>query len=178
VSAQRHERRALWTKRAVRAARFLLVAGLLFALWLFLRGRDTVTLDPKDSSMDPPFPAESTLLVERLDADAPLERGTYVLYRVRGQPFDRVGAVRGLPGDEVGSRDGLLTVNGEWVGPLRIPGEAMGTVPPDRVFILVTNPMAANPRASDPSRTRYLDSRELGFIPREDVKAVLRTRLR
>jgi signal peptidase I len=153
----------------IRAARLLLVAGVLVTLWLFLRGRGTVTIPEDDSSMEPTFPAGSTLMAESLDAGAPVERGTHVLFRARyeGKEYERIGTVRGLPGDEVGARDGLLTVNGEWVGPLKLPGEAMGVVPPGHLLILASNPMAR----------RYLDSRNLGFVPRADVKAVVQARV-
>jgi hypothetical protein len=42
----------------------------------------------------------------------------------------------------------------------------MGTVPPGKVLILATNP----------AETRYPDSRVLGFIPRENLQAIIRFR--
>ena len=84
-----------------------------------------------------------------------------------GTTYARFGRIRGLPGDEVGAREGRLTVNGEPIGPIPIPGEPMGTVPPGKVLILATNP----------AETRYPDSRVLGFIPRANLRAVIRYRI-
>ena len=101
-----------------------------------------------------------------IDADDDLERGTDVVYAMEyeGAMRARFGRVRALPGDEVGfDSEGRITVNGEAVGPIAVRGTVGGRVPEGKVFILVVNPQ----------ETTYPDSRELGFIDREDVRAVI-----
>ncbi|MHC4973563.1 MAG: S26 family signal peptidase [Planctomycetota bacterium] len=149
--------------------RILLLAGIVVTLGLFLRGSEKFTIPQADESLYPRFPGGSTVVVEELDADEPLQRGIDVVYAMEkdGTDYARFGRIRGLPGDEIGAQDGRLTVNGEPIGPIPMPGSPMGTVPEGKVFILAINP----------AETRYPDSRELGFIPRERLRAVIRYRI-
>jgi signal peptidase I len=146
-----------------RATRFLILLGIVVAVAMFLRRHDRMKIPAADQSMDPTYPGGTTVLVDDLAPDAPLDRGTDVVYTVEhdGTTYARYGRVQGLPGDEVGARDGRLTVNGEPVGPAPIPGEPMGRVPEGKVLILAINP----------AETRYKDSRSLSFIPRGTVIA-------
>lgn len=156
-------------KKLLRVARFavLLAAVLLVAFWI--RGKHTYTLPPTDQSLDPAYPGGSRVLVQDLAPDAPLERGTDVVYVMEkdGVEYARFGRVRGLPGDAIGAQDGKLTVNGEPIGPLPLPGELLGRVPEGHVCILAVNPL----------EHRYPDSRTLGFVPREKVRARILFRL-
>ena len=159
------------SQRAVlRVARIVLFGGALVAVWFFWSGRETLTIPADDGSMAPTFPGGSRVVVEYLDGEAELERGMDVVYLSRDGDVlrARFGRIRALPGDEVGAADGLLTVNGEPIRPMKLPGEAMGPVPPGHVCILALNPLEG----------RYPDSRRLGFIPRADVKARIRAVVR
>ena len=152
---------------ALRAARFLLLLGAVVAVGLFVRSCERLQIPAGDQSMDPTYPGGTKIIVERLAPDAPLERGADVVYEqeIDGKKYARFGRVQGVPGDDIGARDGRLTVNGEPIAPIPIPGEAKGRVPEGTLFILAINP----------AETRYEDSRILGFIPRERVKAVIKT---
>jgi signal peptidase I len=155
------------TQRVLRIARLVLLLGVAIALATLWRSCDRMRIPDADQSMHPTYPGGSVLVVEDLAPDAPLERGTDVVYAVEidGQTYARFGRVRGLPGDVVGVKDSRLTVNGEPAG--AIPGEPMGEVPEGTVLILAINPL----------EIRYPDSRKLGFIPRKQVVAVIRTKL-
>jgi signal peptidase I len=155
------------TQRVLRIARLVLLLGVAITLAAFWRSCHRVRIPDADQSMYPTYPGGSVLIVEDLEPDAPLERGTDVMYAVEidGKGYERFGRVRGLPGDIVGVKDGRLTVNGDPVG--AIPGEPMGEVPEGTVLILAINPL----------EIRYPDSRKLSFIPRERVVAVIRTKL-
>jgi hypothetical protein len=142
-----------------RAARFLILLGVVVAAAMFLRRHESLTIPAADQSMDPTYPGGTKLIIEDLAPDAPLARGADVVYTV-----DRDGTTYARPGDEVGAKDGRLTVNGEPVGPASMPGTAMGRVREGTVLILAINP----------AETRYPDSRTLGFIPRERVVARIR----
>jgi len=156
-------------RRFLRPARFLILLGVVLVVAFFVRNYERIEIPAADQSMDPTYPGGSTVLVEKIDADAPLARGTDVVYtwEADGKTYARFGRVRALPGDVVGAREGLLTVNGEPVGPLPIPGEPMGEVPEGHVLILAVNP----------AETRYKDSRELDFIPRERIVGILKARV-
>lgn len=151
---------------ALRATRFLILLGAVVLAAMFFRGCEKLTIPAQDQSMDPTYPGGTTVFVENLSGKDPLARGADVVYTVEhdGTTYARFGRVQGLPGDEVGARDGRLTVNGEPVGPMPIPGKAMGRVPEGTVLILAINP----------TETRYKDSRELGFIPRSRVVGAVR----
>jgi type IV secretory pathway protease TraF len=93
-----------------------------------------------------------------------------VVYLVHsnGNKRAQFGRVRGLPGDVIGAEDGHLTVNGELIArPSRVPGEALGEVPPGHVCVLA---VCARPDVAP-------DSRAFGFLPREDIKAIIRYRI-
>ncbi|MHC4550367.1 MAG: S26 family signal peptidase [Planctomycetota bacterium] len=156
-------------KTVLRVARLALLLGIVLAVAFFVRGNPRLTIPEHDQSMDPRFPGGSTVVVEELEADAPVPRGADVVYAMEkdGVTYARFGRVQGLAGDVIGARDGRLTVNGERVGPLSIPGAALGEVPPGKVFILALNPLEKT----------YPDSRVLGFIPREDLRAIIRYRI-
>lgn len=158
-------------KKIYRVLRVALLAAIVVSAALLWNqtGGARFTIPRADGSLYPRFPGGSTVVVEELEPDAPLERDWDVVYAMKkdGTDYARFGRVRGLPGDEIGALDGKLTVNGELIGPIPIPGKAMGTVPPGQVLILAINP----------AETRYPDSRELGFIPRDRVRAVIRYRI-
>jgi type IV secretory pathway protease TraF len=103
--------------------------------------------------------------VRRIDPDEPLEIGTNVVFKVEveGKRYDRLGRIRGVAGDEAGAKDGFVTVNGEFVGPLKLRGPSMGTVPEGHLLILAT---------SD-TNTAGLDSRAFGFISRDRVWGII-----
>ena len=158
-------------KQVLRVARFALLAGVVMMLAFWKRGNPTLTIPDGDQSMDPTYPGGSTVVFEEIDPDEPLERGTDVIYVMErdGVSYARFGRVRGLPGDVIGATEkGRITVNGEPVGPVPIPGKPMGEVPPGTVYILAVNP----------TESRYPDSRQLGFIPRDRVHARIKYRLR
>jgi signal peptidase I len=149
----------------LRVVRFALLLGAVVVAALFFRTWDRRTIPATDQSMDPTYPGGTRVMTRALAPEAPLDRGTDVVYRWRkdGTTYERFGRVQAIPGDEVGAKDGRLTVNGEPVGPIPIPGEPKGRVPEGTVFILAINP----------AETRYPDSRTIGFIPRADVLRVI-----
>jgi len=157
-------------KTVLRVVRLLVFGGALFLVWNFMRDREKLTIPADDESLAPTYPGGSTVVVQYLHEDAALERGTDVVYLSRDGDVTRArfGRAQGLPGDVVGAEDGLLTVNGEPLRPMKLPGEPLGTVPPGHVLVLAINPFEG----------RYPDSRRLGFIPRADVKARIRARVR
>jgi hypothetical protein len=154
----------------LRVVRFAILAGVVVAAAMFLRAWDRRTIPASDQSMDPTYPGGTRVMTKPLAPGAPLDRGTDVVYRMEkdGVFYERFGRVRALPGDEVGAKDGMLTVNGDPIGPIQVPGEPMGRVPEGSVVILAINPL----------ETRYPDSRKLGFIRREDVLRVIRAGMR
>jgi len=157
-------------RRAIlRIARFLLLLSIALAAAYAIRTFGMEMIPDVDPSLDPTYPPGSRLVYRRVDADEKIERGTDVLYAMEkdGVAYARFGRLQGLPGDEIGAEGGFLTVNGELVGPFRIPGRPMGRVPAGKVFVL----------ALRPSRSNYPDSRQLGFIDREDVQGVILFRL-
>jgi len=157
-------------KTVLRVVRIVVFGAALYLVWDFMRDREKLTLPDNDASMEPTYPAGSTVVVQYLDEDAAIDRGTDVVYLSRDGDVTRArfGRIQGLPGDVVGAEEGLLTVNGEPLKPMKMPGEALGTVPPGHVLVLAINPF----------EERYPDSRRLGFIPRADVKARIRARVR
>lgn len=156
-------------RKIQRAFRFIVFAAVAVTVGLFLRGNERYEIPPGDPSLEPFFPGGTRVLVDEVDPEDPLELGWDVVYAMErdGQQFARYGRVRGLPGDRVGTEGGRLTVNGTAIGPFPIAGRAMGVVPEGRVLIL-----AVTDRVSG-----YPDSRELGFIPREDVRAVIKAKV-
>jgi len=150
----------------LRAARVAILLGVVLTLALFFRRHSTLTIPAADTSMEPTFPAGSKVLLDKLDEDDPIERGMDVVYSMRRGETDyaRYGRVQGLPGDVVGAQGGYLTVNGVPVGPPRIPGKALGRIPPGEYLILAINP----------GEGVYHDSRKEGFIPRERIRARIR----
>jgi hypothetical protein len=155
-----------------RAVRFVILLAIVLMAGYVFRNYERNRIPEADQSLSPLYPGGSRVLCELLDGDDPLERGMDVVYAMEaahpgtGEParFARFGRIRGLPGDDIGvDAEGLLTVNGERIGPINMRGEPLGRVPPDRLFILAINPQETG--------TLYVDSRRLGFIPREDVRA-------
>jgi len=155
-------------RAVIRAARIVILLGVVLTVALFLRGHSTLTIPPGDTSMEPTYPAGSKVILDNLDEDDPIERGMDVVYSMDldGVSYARFGRVQGLPGDVVGVAQGHLAVNGALVGPARIPGpsKAVGRVPPGEYLVLAINP----------GEGAYKDSRELGFIPRERIRARIR----
>jgi hypothetical protein len=151
----------------LRVVRLLLLLGAVITVATILRGCERLTIPEQDRSMDPTYPGGTTVYVEVLSPEAPLDRGMDVVYEqeVDGTRYARFGRVQGVPGDDVGERDGRLTVNGEPVGPAPMPGKAMGRVPEGALLILAINP----------AETRYQDSRALSFIPRARVRGRIKT---
>ena len=156
-------------KTILRIARFVILLGLVLLLAFVVRTYGKEQLPERDESLDPTYPGGSRVIVEVIPADVPLQRGEDVVYawEIDGVEYARFGRIRGLPGDVVGAREGKITVNGELVGPINLGGEAMGEVPPGKVFILAINPL----------ETLYQDSRKLGFIDRAQVRSRIRFRL-
>jgi len=149
-----------------RGVRFAVYAGIAVLVGLSVRGCERFTIPAGDQSLAPSHPGGSRVVCRRIDADYPLERDTDVVYEMQfeGLRRARFGRVRGLPGDELGTnQEGRITVNGEPIGPIAVRGPAMGRVPEGKVFILVVNPQ----------ETTYPDSRDLGFIDRGDVRALI-----
>jgi signal peptidase I len=163
--------------RILRIARFAILLGIVVYLAMFLRRWEVQRIPPQDQSMYPSYAGGIRVIAERLAPGAPLDRGTDVIYTMEqdGTTYARFGRVQAIPGDEVGAKDGRITVNGAPVGPIAISGDAIGkerpigngravAVPEGRVLILAINA----------AETRYPDSRKLGFIPRGDVRSVIR----
>jgi len=146
--------------------RFGLLAGavLTFALWM--RSTDRYRIPDTDESLAPFYGGGSTLITEPIGPRDDLPRGADVVYWMEqeGVRYARFGRVSGLPGDRVESREGRLWVNGE---ALSVGGDMEGTVPPGRLLILAVNPL----------ETRYPDSRRLGYIPRDQVQAIIKAAL-
>ncbi len=152
-------------KKILRVVRLvlLLAAGVLVAF--FMRRHPRFTIPENDASLEPSFSGGTTLIVRRVDEDDEIARGDNIVYEMEqdGTRYARFGRVQALPGDIVDARDGHIIVNGEPIEPLPMPGAAAGPVPPKHVYVLATNPVERN----------YKDSRELGFIARDKVRAVI-----
>lgn len=157
-------------RKILRIVRFAILLGAVLVAASFFRNWDRRTIPAADQSMHPTYPGGMRVMTEPLAPEAPLDRGTDVVYIMRrdGTSYERFGRVQALPGDDVGASDGLLTVNGTPVGPIPIPGEAMGRVPEGTVLILAINPL----------ERIYPDSRKLSFIPRGDVVRLIRAGMR
>ena len=156
-------------RRIVRPLRFVLMAAIVIMIGLFVRERmrhEALTVPDHNQSMFPKYPAGTRVSAENIDDDYPLEIGMDLLYEVDGTGY--LGRLQGMGGDDVGIDDeGRITVNGERVGPIPIPGAPLGKVPEGKLFLLVLNPAPDVPP----------DSRTFGFIPREDVLAIIRHRI-
>jgi len=157
-------------RKLQRLVRFLIFAGIAVALGWVARSYGTQRIPAGDQSLEPRYPAGSRVVYREVDADDALPRGADVIWTMRRDDttYARFGCVRGLPGDVIGSRDGVLTVNGEPIGPVALRGEALGTVPEGEVCILALSPM---------THSLYVDSRTIGFVPRADVLGIIRFRL-
>jgi signal peptidase I len=156
-------------RRVLRVTRFALFGAALVMVALFLRKRETITIPANDYSLWPTYGPGSTLVLERIDEDHALSRDVDVVYLTHPDGGERAhfGRVRGLPGDVIGARDGYLTRNDEPIGPIRIPGESLGEVPDGMVCVLAVN-----------ARTEVApDSRRIGFLPRADIKAIIRYKI-
>jgi len=156
-------------KKILRAVRFALIAVMVVMLALFLRGHQKMTIPEGDQSLSPTYPGGSLLYVQPVEDDDPLEREMDVVYvqHKEGVDYARYGRIRGLAGDEIGAESGRVTVNGELVGPIRIPGKPAGVVPDGHLYILAVNP----------GELRYPDSRVLGFVARSDIEAIILSRI-
>jgi signal peptidase I len=157
-------------RKVLRFVRLGLVGAALVMVALFVRDRETITIPANDYSLWPTHGPGTKLVLKRIEPDEELARGVDVVYLVRpdGKERAQFGRVRGLPGDVIGAKDGYLTVNGKLINrPSRVPGEALGEVPPGKVCVL----------AVGARRDVAPDSRALGFLPREDIKAIIRYRI-
>lgn len=152
-------------RRIRRLVRFLILAALVVLVALTFRNYSVKTIPARDNSLDPTYPGGSRVVVRWIDEDDDLSRGADVVYAMErdGVVYARYGRLYGLPGDLVESVDGRIHVNGE-ATPVR--GEAAGTVPPGTAYILATNPF----------ESRYVDSRQLGFISRDAVRGIILAR--
>jgi len=157
------------SRRTRRAVRFAVLLAIALAAAYVVRSFEIYRIPPvaggrADQSLSPLYKGGSQVVCEILDADDPLERGMDAVYAMywEGELRARFGRVRALPGDVVGTDDeGMLTVNGERIGPINMRGEPAGEVPEGKVYILAINPQ----------ETLFPDSRKLGFIDRENVRA-------
>ena len=151
-------------KSIQRAVRFVVLLAVFVMLGFLVRGCERFRIPDADQSMSPVYPGGSRVVCRLLDEDDELERGMDVVYAMewKGQLTARYGRVRALPGDRIGAdAQGMLTVNGEKIGPINVRGKPLGRVPDGKLFILAVNPQ----------ETLYPDSRRLGFIERKDVRA-------
>ncbi|MHC4941089.1 MAG: S26 family signal peptidase [Planctomycetota bacterium] len=156
-------------KSLQRFVRFAVLLAVVLMLGFVMRRCERFRIPDPDQSMSPVYPGGSRVVCEILDDEDPLQRGMDVVYAMewQGQPRARFGRVRALPGDDVGvDAQGMLTVNGERIGPINVRGKPMGKVPAGTVYILAVNPQ----------ETLYPDSRKLGFIQRKDVRARIMAR--
>lgn len=153
-----------------RGVRFVILLAVVLTMGTFLNRCEQYRIPEPDQSLAPTYNGGSRVICEVLDPDEELARGMDVVYAVHieGTTYARFGRVRGLPGDTIEvDADGLLTCNGERIGPIALRGDPMGVVPPDRVLVLAVNPQEVT----------YPDSRALGFIPRADVKGRIVARM-
>ena len=148
-----------------RWVRLAVLTGCILMVALFLRDHESFTIPDEDQSLAPIYPGGSRLHVQEVEADDPLEVGLEVVYEQQkdGTAYARFGRIAALPGDRIESREGVLHVNGESTF---VRGEAPGQVPEKMVYILVANPF----------EKRYPDSRRLGFIARDAVRAIIKAR--
>ena len=132
------------------------------------------TIPEQDHSLLPSYPGGTRLLVREVDEEQALERGLDVVYAMEreGVVYARFGRLFGLPGDTIDARDGLLHVNGESTS---LRGPPAGEVPPGTVYILAPNPFWDGAREGKPDKIEslYIDSRTLGFIQRDAVRAII-----
>jgi signal peptidase I len=145
-------------RKLVRPIRFVIFAGVAVTVALFLRGRPEA-FPIGDDSMVPLYYPKDRLAIRVIDPDDELQRGDDVLFAIDKHAY--FGRVRALPGDTVGARDGMLTVNDAPVGPVPVPGDALGPVPAGHVCVLCLNPAVGN------------DSRRFGFLRREQVRGII-----
>jgi len=153
-------------KNVRRGIRFAVFAAIAVMAGVFLRSYERFAIPPQDQSLAPAHPGGSRVFCEVVDDDDELERGVDVVYAMEyeGARRARFGRIRGLPGDQIGhDAEGRITVNGEPIGPIALRGKVDGRVPEGQVFILAVNPQ----------ETTYPDSRQLGFIERTDVQAII-----
>jgi hypothetical protein len=154
-------------QRLGRLLRVALLLAIAFPLASALRSTERYAIPPRDHSLYPHHPGGAIVLADPLDPHDPVPRGADVVYAQRhdGVAYARFGRVYGLPGDRVEAVGGVLHVNG---ASTHLPGATMGEVPAGFVLVL-----APNPTESD-----YPDSRRLGFVPRADLRALIRSSIR
>jgi signal peptidase I len=159
-------------RKVLRFLRLGLVGAALVMVALFMRDRETITIPLDDYSLSPIYPPGTKFVLKRIEPDDPLPRGADVVYVVHpeGKTRAQFGRVRGLPGDIIGAENGHLTVNGKLIDrPAPIAGSALGEVPPGKVCVLAVSTRLPPDVAPD--------SRVFGFLPREDIKAIIRYRI-
>jgi signal peptidase I len=145
-------------RNLLRPVRFVIFAAVAITVALFMRGRPEA-FPIGDESMVPLYYPGDKLAIRVIDTDDELKVGDDVLFAVGAHAY--FGRVRALPGDTVGARGGVLTVNDEPVGPVAVPGDALGPVPAGSVCVLSPNPAVTK------------DSRTFGFLPREQVRGII-----
>ena len=157
-------------KQLRRPIRLLILLGLALTVGLYIRRRpEKLVMQPGDRSMIPAYYPSSELKAQPIDSDFELKRGRDVLYVMKTKGKDRgfIGRVQGLPGDDISVDSGFLTCNGELIGPARIraiglKADILRAVPKDHLCMLNVNP-----------DLRYSDSRQFGFVPRDQVQAII-----
>ena len=157
-------------KQLRRPIRFLILLGLALTVGLYIRSRpEKLMMQPDDRSMIPAYYPGSALKARPIDSDFELKRGRDVLYVVEanGEQKGFIGRVQGMPGDAISVNSGFLTCNGEFIGPAKIPdaglkADILAEVPAGYLCIFNVNP-----------DVRYFDSRRFGFVPRDDVQAII-----
>jgi len=150
--------------------RFLVLLGLVLTVRLYIRSRpEKLVMQPDDRSMIPTYYPNSALKAQPIDSDFELKRGRDVLYVMKTDGEDKgfIGRVQGLPGDDISVDSGFLTCNGKLIGPARIravgfKADILREVPKDHLCMLNVNP-----------DLRYSDSRQFGFVPRDQVQAII-----
>ncbi len=157
-----------------RLIRFVIFGALvLFVAWSLLP-YSFYTIPEHDHSLLPAYLGGTRLFVRAVGEEDALERGRDVVYAMdrEGVAYARFGRLFGLPGDTIDARDGLLYVNGESTG---LRGPPAGEVPPGTVYILAPNPFWDGERGGRPDEIEslYVDSRKLGFIRRDAVRAIV-----
>lgn len=149
----------------------ILRVGILIAILFLIRAFIVEQYRVNGPSMEPTLRDKSTVI--GIKYDKKYVRGQVVMYTRPGRSDISIGRVVALPGDMIRIEDGNLWVNDiqeaeEYLLELRVtfsddnwflPEGEEKTVPKDSFFILGDN------------REGSIDSRQWGFVPRENIEA-------